>query len=127
MPFVRVVRLSRFVIFPSDDQHIALALVVVRAVEPDVVIRVLGVPVEGLRYRAVRHCDSDHIGHVGSLLGMDGDEVIDRGVRRHHHCVSSDHLTTSRNARRRTAVDPVGVGLGENPPAVAHDRFAQSR
>jgi len=55
MPFVRVVRLSRFVIFPSDDQHIALAVVVVRAVEPDVVIRVLGVPVEGLRYRAVRH------------------------------------------------------------------------
>jgi hypothetical protein len=127
MPFVCVVRLSRFVIFPSDDQNIVLALVVIRAVEPDVVIRILGVPVEGLCHRAVRHFDPNHIGHVRSLLGMYGDEVIDRGVCRHHHCVSSDHLTARCNARRRTAVDLVGVGLGENPPAGAHDRFAQPR
>ena len=63
--------------------------------------------------RAARHPRRDYIRHVGSLLGVNGHQVIDRRIGCHHDRISGDDVASDLDLGGRTAVDLIGMGLGK--------------
>ena len=49
--------------------------------------------------------------------------MVDRHVGGDHHRVGGDHVLAGLHHRRYAAFDVVGMGAGENAPALVHDRL----
>jgi hypothetical protein len=81
------------VILAADDQHI-MRSIVFRAVfdrlQANVMVWIGRVPVKRFRDGACGHARADSISSVRSLLGVNGEDVVDRSVRRHDDGVRRD-------------------------------------
>ena len=124
MPLVDVVGLAALVILAADDQQIILG--VDPRHEPDVMIRIAGVPVQRQRHGATRHRRADHIGHVGRLLRMDDDAIVHRHVGRHDDAAGADRAGRRLHARALAALDALRVGAGVNTPAGPLNRLGKA-
>ena len=113
----RVVRLAALVVLAADDEQIV--------VQPDVVVGVARVAGEHLRHRAARHARADHVGHVGRLLRVQRDTVVNWHICRHDERVAGDDVPADVNERRHAAFDVVGVAVAENAAAHAQDRLRE--
>src|SRR5262249_33468419 len=81
-------RLAFFMIFTPDDQEIA---VLRHRLQPDVVVVLERVPVQGSMDRASRNSAADRVAEVGRLLRVNGYQIVDRrvggddyGISRHY-------------------------------------------
>ena len=83
-----ILRLAGLVVLAADDQDVhglvvvSAQLAVGRPLEPDVVVRILGVPVERVGDRAGGDAGADRIGMIRRLFGMNRDEIVERRVGR---------------------------------------------
>ena len=91
-----VVRLAGLVVLAADDQELAPA----RLVQAHVVVRVAGVPVKPLADGAGLHARGDGIGHVGSLLRVDRDAVVDGRVGRDDGILTAQRVRCLRRIAR---------------------------
>src|SRR5687768_316938 len=70
---------------------------------------------------------ANHIGSIGSLFGMYGDNIIDRRVGRNHDGVGGyDEPVTGFDTGLRAALHRAGMGSREDAAAVSFDRAAES-
>ena len=82
----------------ADPEGIADSLAAGLArLDPDIVVGIGRVPVEGPGDRTERHPGPDDIGGVGGLLGVDGYAVADRGVGGHDDRVAVDAVPVAKN------------------------------
>ena len=85
-PCLCVLRLSGLVILAADNQDVdrvavvAAQLGVRRAVQADVVIRIVRIPVERRRDRARLDSRANRVGVIRRLLGVNRDEIVERRV-----------------------------------------------
>ena len=103
-------------VFPTDNQEIVFALIVqtlVHALEPDVVIRILCVPIKGLGNRPSRHFRPNHIGHIRGLFGLQDDEVVDWRIGGNYDRIGSYDKATSLDPGGRTS--DLGFRLARTP------------
>ncbi len=95
-PLFSVGRLRRLVVLTADDQQIHRLRVVASQfsiggpLQPNVVIRIVRVPVERRRDRTHGHAGADDVGVVRRLLGVDGEEVDERNIRCDHDRLRCD-------------------------------------
>ncbi len=118
-PGGRVVLLSRLVIFAADDEHIVSAVERMRA---DVVIRVVRVPVQRARHRALRNARADRERAIRRLLHVRDHVVADRRVGGDDD-VLGGHRVAARGVdlERTVAPDLVDVRAAVEPGALALD------
>ena len=80
---VGVAGLPGLVILAADDEDvddvivIAAELPLAGALQPHVVIRIVGVPVERVRDRARRNAGANRVGVIGRLFCVDRDQVVE--------------------------------------------------
>ena len=106
-------------VLTADDQQIVM--------QADIVIGVARVPGECFRHCARRHARADHVGHVGRLLGVDGEEIVDRHIRRDHHGIGRDDVFSDMDQSRHAAFGVIGVAVAEDAAAVLADRLREAR
>src|SRR6185369_8956014 len=90
-----------------------------------VVIWIVRIPVERLFHRPGRYLGGDDIRHVGSLLGVDGESVVDWRVGSDDDCVGRNPKAAGGDLRRVPAFDGVDVRIGEDAPSGARHRLGQ--
>src|SRR5438105_4598158 len=94
-------------VLAADNQHvIGSCLVIPDTLQSHVVIWVGRVPVKRSGDGAAGDARADDIGQIGSLLGVNGEKVVNRSVGCHDQGRSSDERPTACfNARWRAALD----------------------
>src|SRR5687767_5408261 len=114
-----VVGLAGLVVFTADDQHV----VVLKALKPEVVIRIECVPVQRVRDRSFGDFCADYVRDVRRLFRVNRDTIVYGRVRRNDDHVASNNRTMATfDVRVLTAFDCLGMCFVEQTPAVTADR-----
>ena len=121
--------LPRLVIFAADDEQIVL-FAIRRELQASVVVGIFRVPVERVGDGAARHVRSDDVRAIRRLLGVHGEEIVDRRVRAHDEVVGRHLHIRLLDRHRRASVlrlRVLHVRAAEDAPARGNEGFRQCR
>jgi hypothetical protein len=121
-----IVGLARLMVLAADDQNVAVGIGLA-FLQPHIVIRLKRVPIECIADGVFRNTGTDHVRHVGRLLGMERDEVVDRRVRGHDDGVGDDLVLADFDRRGVAPFDVVGVAVAVDLAALVFDRLCDGR